>query len=134
MTFSVFGKWSDWSYFGNSEFKFRNMKGFNTKVCPDIEDGIRWGMGVEYKPVSNLALRCGYFYNPHSIESSSLSPLVADLSYEEVRVGMDYKFGKFNFATGFNYTFFHSRNGTGAYPGRYKGFMPIGSFEIDYQF
>jgi len=134
LVLSVFGKWADWSYFGNSKFKYKNMKDFNTKVCANIKDGIRWGVGAEYKPWENLALRCGYFYNPHSVESESLSPLLADLSYEEARVGIDFKFGKFNFATGFIYTFFHSRNGKGVYPGRYKGFMPIGIIEVDYKF
>ena len=133
LVIAAFGKWADWSYFGNSEFKFRNMKNFNGPVCADIRDGIRWGIGAEYKPRENLVLRCGYFYNPYCVESESLSPLLADLSFEEVRVGVEITFGKLKFATSFDYSFLHSRKGTGTYPGRYKGFMPIWGFQISYQ-
>jgi long-chain fatty acid transport protein len=134
LVIAAFGKWSDWSYFGNSEFKFRNMKDFDRPVCADIKDGIRWGIGAEYKPRQNLALRCGYFHNPYSVESNSLSPLLVDLSYDEVRVGVEIKFGKFNFVTSYNYAFLQSRKGTGAYPGKYGGFVPIWNSQISYQF
>ncbi|MDY6971400.1 MAG: outer membrane protein transport protein [Thermodesulfobacteriota bacterium] len=134
LIFSVFAKWSDWSHFDKSKFKFRNMRYLDTPVASEMKDGVRWGIGAEYKPRANLALRCGYFHNPYSVESESLSPLIADLSYEEVRFGVLLELGKFDIGAVVNYTFFHSRNGTGDYPGRYTGSMPVGVIEIGYQF
>ncbi len=131
---SVYGKWTDWPSFEKSNLQFENMASFNTKVISDMRDGIRWGIGAEYKPKPNLSLRCGYLRDLYSAEANSLSPFLVDLSFDTFSLGGGINFGKLKVEASLFYLSYHSRESAGAYPGNYSGDGIVPSLEISYLF
>lgn len=131
---SVYGKWTDWSSFEKSNLQFENMTNFNTKVISDMRDGVRWGIGAEYKPRPNLSLRCGYLCDLYSAAANSLSPFLVDLSSDTICFGGGINLGKLKVEVSLFYLSYHSREGTGAYPGSYSGDGIVPSLEIGYVF
>jgi long-chain fatty acid transport protein len=134
LTLAAKVKWTDWSYFGRSKFHYDSMKCFNRPLVPEIRDGIRWGVGMEYMPTPKITLRSGYFHDDWSIETSSLSPLAPELTIREVRIGLAIKLGNWEVDTAYAYCFFRSRESLGPFPGKYEGFMPVISAGLTYHF
>ena len=127
-------KWSDWSYFGRSKFTYNKLKHLDGPLIPDIRDGIRWGVGMEYLLTPEVTLYSGYFHDYWSIESSSLSPLAPGLTLRELRVGTALNLGNWTAGMAYSYTFFPDRHSSEAFPGKYEGFMPVMSIEMTYNF
>ena len=101
--------------------KFKDMTYFNSKVISDLRDGLRWGIGAEYKPRPNISLRCGYMRDEYIVESNSLSPFLVDLSSNIANCGIGLKFGNLKLELFSSYVAYLSREGTGAFPGKYSG-------------
>ncbi len=55
------------------------------------EDTIRWNVGMNYKPMDNLDLYCGYYYDPCAIPDRSLRPSITDVALKHnVSIGAGY--------------------------------------------
>ncbi|MDY6862050.1 MAG: outer membrane protein transport protein [Thermodesulfobacteriota bacterium] len=135
--FSLALKWSDWSYFDHSKSKYKRLKIFNRSVVQGTKDGIRYQIGMEYLAGRNTLLRCGYIYDPYSIKSEWVSPMLPDQRAHEICIGIGKKFDNFQFDMACNYGIFIERKITKSqmgYNGKYKGNRIGIGIEMTYHF
>ena len=137
LSFGISLKWSDWGHFDHSKMEFKRFAFLNTPFSQDSRDGYRFQIGGEYRPNEYVALRAGYLYDRHSIDSKWIQPALFDVSFHEARIGLGIKYKKLQMDTSFNYTFTETRRvheSLVGYPGKYDGNAPIFAIEISYHF
>ncbi|HLE18517.1 MAG TPA: outer membrane protein transport protein, partial [Syntrophales bacterium] len=127
-------KWSDWSYFNKSKQKYKSIFP-HVPITQGAEDTIRFQIGLEYFPIKNLALRCGYLHDPSAIKEEMISPMLPEMRVNEIFCGVGFRYGKFLLDTGLNYGMLSTRRVTNSltgYPGKYSGYRLGMSMEITY--
>ncbi|MDY6973464.1 MAG: outer membrane protein transport protein [Thermodesulfobacteriota bacterium] len=127
-------KWSDWSDFNKSEFKYESFLP-DTPVTTGAEDTWRFQVGMEYFVVKSLALRCGYIYDPAAIKKETISPMLPDMDIHEIFAGIGLRIGKFFLELGTNYGMWSETrvsNSTTGFEGKYSGYRYGTGIEMTY--
>jgi long-chain fatty acid transport protein len=130
-------KYGDWSYFDKSRTRFDKFNFLNRHVYQDSKDTARFHIGFEYWIDDVIALRSGYMYERAALSKDWIFPGLPDMDFHIVSAGVGIKKDKLRIDIGFFYIFYVSRTvsqSKSGYPGKYSGYVPMGGFEILYEF
>ncbi len=84
--------WTQWSCWDVIEVDLK--KGEKTELVENWEDGMRFGLGLEYKLMEPLTLRAGYYTEPSAIPDETLTITIPDISRRHaINAGFSYKLG-----------------------------------------
>lgn len=84
--------WTQWSSWDIINIDMDN--GVKSELVENWEDGIRFGLGLEYKLMEPLTFRAGYYTEPSAIPDETLSITIADINRRHaINAGLSYKLG-----------------------------------------
>ena len=93
LLFSTDISWTQWSSWDIIEIKLSD--GTINEMVQKWEDGIRFGVGLEYT-MNSLQFRTGYYTEPSAVPDLSMTPTIPDINRRHaINVGFSYHLGKF---------------------------------------
>ncbi len=88
--------WTQWSAWDVIEIDMED--GSKSELVENWEDGIRFGLGLEYSLLEPLTLRAGYYTEPAAIPDETLTITIPDISRRHgLNFGLTYNLGPLNF-------------------------------------
>ena len=88
--------WTQWSSWDVIEIEMEN--GTTTELVENWEDGIRFGLGLEYNLTEKLDVRAGYYTEPAAPPNETLTITIPDPGRRHgINIGASYDFGLFKF-------------------------------------
>jgi len=87
--------WTQWSSWDIINIDMDN--GVKSELVENWDDGMRFGLGLEYKLMEPLTFRAGYYTEPSAIPDETLTITIADINRRHaINAGFSYKLGMFN--------------------------------------
>ena len=84
--------WTRWSRFDELRIKFKGGTLGDSVTQENWDDTFKVAVGVTYKPIEKLALRCGVAYDQQAADDKFLTPRIPDSSRTWVSFGIGYHF------------------------------------------
>ncbi len=106
---AVYSMWSDYSAI---EYHFDNAAAVGRT---DVESTKKWNdvwrfeVGMEYKPIEDLALRVGYFYDQSPIPDGYIDYMLPTSDRQNVSLGIGWKYENFKVDAAYNYLWMKDR-------------------------
>ena len=96
--------WTQWSTWDVIEIELSD--GNINELVEKWEDGIRFGVGLEYT-WNALQMRTGYYTEPMAAVAGSMTPTIPDISRRHaINLGLSYRFGKIGIHGSYEHIFF----------------------------
>lgn len=138
LTLSVALRWMDWSHFDRTNFRFKELDQFDGPLLHDSSDTLRYSFGVEYWWRENIALRAGYEYDEHMIDTRYFSPLIPDVDWSMYSAGIGIVQGHWAIDAFYAVVEYRTRRNSESrigYPdGKMSGDTPYPGVQISYRF